>query len=339
MPSASQVNWAKLRITAVAVASLAILSVLVYLLTGGTLLTEKAMLFIDIPDATGLSSSSPVRVNGTGVGKVRSVAFSGSNQPGRTVRVSMSVEKDHLPDIPVDSFAQLSSESLIGDKYVDITRGKANSYVQPGAEITFRDQPELLKTLDLEQFAQRLRTIDAMLSDIEQGRSRVGQFVLREDLYQELRKALADVEQEVRTIATSTGTLGTMLYTDQLYRQISGPLVQVDSALAGLQGGQGQFGRLLRDEAQYLQLRDQLASLRKSIAGIRANQFLLSDEMYSGWNRSLASLIQSVDEFNANPVFRSADVYDSLNGSAKELASTVREFRREPQKFLRIKLF
>jgi phospholipid/cholesterol/gamma-HCH transport system substrate-binding protein len=339
MPSASHVNWAKLRVTVVTVASLAILSVLVYLLTGGTLLTEKTTLFLFMPDATGLSSGSPVRVNGTGVGKVSSVAFSGSNQLDRIVRVSMSVEKDHLPDIPTDSFAQLSSDSLVGDKYVDITRGKANAPVQPGSEITYRNQPELLKTLDLEQFAQRLRAIDAMLSDIEQGRSRVGQFVLSEGMYDGLLKALAGVERDVRTIAATAGTLGTMLHTDQLYRQISGPLVQVDNALARLQAGQGQFGRLLGDDAQYLQLRDQFAHLRRSIADIRANPFLQSDETYSGWNRALASLIQSADELNANPLLRTSELYDNLNGAAKELANSVREVRRDPQKFLRIKLF
>jgi phospholipid/cholesterol/gamma-HCH transport system substrate-binding protein len=333
------VNWAKLRVTVVMVASLAILSVLVYLLTGGTLLTEKTTLFIQIPDATGLSPSSLVRVNGIGVGKVSSVAFSRSNQPGRIVRVSMNVEKEHLSDIPIDSFAQLSSESLVGDKYVDITRGKANAHVQPGSEITYRDQPELLKTLDLEQFAQRLRAVDDTLSDIEQGRSRVGQFVLSEDMYDSLRKALAGTERDIQTIAATTGTLGTMLFTDQLYGQISGPLVRVDSALARLQAGQGEFGRMLRDDAQYLQLRDQFANLRQSIARIRANQFLQSDEMYAGWNRSLASLIQNVDEINANPLFRTAELYDTLNGAAKELANTVREFRRDPEKFLRIKLF
>ena len=98
-------------------------------------------------------------------------------------------------------------------------------------------------------------------------------------------------------------------------------------------------GALLRDDAQYLQMRDQLASLRQSIAGIRSNPFVQSDEQYTGWNRAVASMIQQVDEIGANPLFRSTEMYDSLNGFAKEIESTVREFRRDPQKFLRIKVF
>jgi phospholipid/cholesterol/gamma-HCH transport system substrate-binding protein len=339
MPSPSQVNWAKIRVTMVTVAGLSILSVLVHLLTGGTLLTEKVDLYIFVPDATGLDSSTYVRVNGIDVGKVRSVALSGSNEPNRVVKVAMRVERDHLRDIPVDSYAQISSDSPIGDKFVDITRGKSGQYIRPESEITYRGQPELLKTLDLEQFAQRLRAIDAMLSDIEQGKNRMGQFIQSEGMYNDLSRWLLDVEQEIRTMAVATGTLGQMLYTDQLYRKVSDPLVQLDNDLARIQAGQGPYGGLLRDDARYLQMRDQLVGLRQLIAGVRSNPFMQSDEMYTGWNRTVASMIQQVDEIGANPLFRSSEMYESLNGFAKEIESTVRDFRRDPQKYLRIKLF
>jgi phospholipid/cholesterol/gamma-HCH transport system substrate-binding protein len=339
MPSPSQVNWAKIRVTVVVIAGLSILSVLVYLLTGGTLLTEKVTVYIYVPDASGLDSNTPVRVNGIDVGKVRAVALSGSNEPNRVIQVAMRVERDHLRDIPVDSYAQISSDSLIGDKFVDITRGKSGQYIRPESEITYRGQPELLKTLDLEQFAQRMRGIEAMLSDIEQGKNRMGQLIQSEDMYNDLDRWLRDVERAIQTVAVDTGTLGQVLYTDQLYRKFSDPLAQIDNDLARIQAGQGPFGGLLRDDAQYLQMQGQLASLRQSIAGIRSNPFVQSDEMYTGWNRTVASMIQQVDEIGANPLFRSTEMYDNLNGFAKEMENTVRDFRRDPQKFLRIKVF
>jgi len=339
MPSPSQVNWAKIRVTVVGIAGLSILSVLVYLLTGGTLLTEKVTVYIYVPDASGLDSNTPVRVNGIDVGKVRAVALSGSNEPNRVIRVAMRVERDHLRDIPVDSYAQISSDSLIGDKFVDVTRGKSGQYIRPESEITYRGQPELLKTLDLEQFAQRMRAIDVMLSDIEQGKNRMGQLIQTEGMYNDLGRWLRGVEQEIQTMAVTTGTLGQMFYTDQLYRKFSDPLTQIDNDLARIQAGQGPYGGLLRDDAQYLQMQGQLASLRQSIAGIRSNPFVQSDEMYTGWNRGVASMIQQVDEIAANPLFRSTETYDNLNGFAREIESTVREFRRDPQKYLRVKLF
>ena len=133
MPSARQVSWAKLRVAMAVVAAVAILSVIVYLLTGGALLTAKATVYTYIPDATALTTDSPVRVNGVDVGRVQRVALSGSNEPNRVIRVTMEIETDHLPDIPVDSFAQVSTDNVVGDKYVDITRGTNSVNIRPNA--------------------------------------------------------------------------------------------------------------------------------------------------------------------------------------------------------------
>src|ERR1041385_7674531 len=123
MPSAARVGWAKFRVFFVVVVALIILGTLAYLLTGGTILSEKTTLYLYIPDATGLGDGSPVRVNGIGVGTVDTVELSGSAQPNRVVKVSLRLERAKLSSIPVDSYAQLSTETLIGDKYVDITSG------------------------------------------------------------------------------------------------------------------------------------------------------------------------------------------------------------------------
>src|SRR5579872_2275163 len=125
MPSARAITWARMRVAVVAIAAAAILAVVVYLLTGGTLLVEKATLYLYLPDATGLDPGSAVRVNGIGVGKVDAVDLSGSNQPDRVVRLILKIERTHLPDIPVDSTAQISSEGVTGDKYVDVTQGRS----------------------------------------------------------------------------------------------------------------------------------------------------------------------------------------------------------------------
>ena len=91
MPSARQIRWAKFRVVTVSAAAVVILSILSYLLTGGTLLTARATMHLYIPDATGLGPGAPVRVDGIGVGKVRSVALSGSSQPNRIVKVTMTL--------------------------------------------------------------------------------------------------------------------------------------------------------------------------------------------------------------------------------------------------------
>jgi phospholipid/cholesterol/gamma-HCH transport system substrate-binding protein len=137
MPSAARVSWAKFRVFIVSLAALVILSTLAALLTGGRLLQPKATLYLYVPDVTGLGQDSPVRVDGIDVGKVERVQLSGSNDPNRVVKITMTVERARLATIPADSYAELSTDSLIGDRYVDVTSGRATRSIAPGAEITY----------------------------------------------------------------------------------------------------------------------------------------------------------------------------------------------------------
>jgi phospholipid/cholesterol/gamma-HCH transport system substrate-binding protein len=339
MPSAARIRFAKFRITAVTFVALVIMAVLFWLLTGGTLLKQKVPLYLYIDDATGLSPGSSVSVNGVDVGKVKSVALSGSRVPNRTVRVVLDVETDYLPSIPIDSTTDISTENPVGDKFVDITRGKSGTYVQPGSELIYKPSPELLKTIDLAQFDQQLRATDAFLSDIEQGRNFVGQLILKDDFYNQLRGRVAGLERIIRTAAQSTNEVGKITYTDELYRSIQAPLLELDDMLSHIQAGQGAFGGWLRDDAAYAQLVHQMDDLRRSFADMHSGTLFQTDDLYTSWNRALGSMIQSVDDFNSTPLLTTSDVYDNLNGFTKELRDTLSDFRRSPQKYLRFKMF
>lgn len=339
MPSARRVTWAKFRAFSVCLVALVILSTLVYLLTGGTLLQPKATLYMYIPDATGLAKGSPVRVDGIGVGKVTGVDLTGSQQPNRIVRVTISIERERLASIPEDSFVQLSSDSLIGDKFVDISSGKAGAHIAANSELTYKDSPELMKSLDLTQFEQQLRVMDATLTEIEQGRGRVGQFIIGEDMYNTLLKDFADFKNTIRATADTTGTLGRALYSDEMYRQISNPIAELDRSLALLQSGQGAAGQMFRGTQQYEQLRASARDVLRSLSDLRSQEFMRSDQMYVDWNRTVNSLIRSVDEMNASPLFNNSQTYDNLNGAAREWRNTIRDFREHPQKYLRLKVF
>jgi phospholipid/cholesterol/gamma-HCH transport system substrate-binding protein len=339
MPSARRVNWAKFRVSAVCLVALLILLTLFYLLTGGTLFQPKATVYMYVPDATGLGKGSPARVDGIGVGKVSSVELSGSQQPKRVVRVTITVERERLASIPVDSFAQLSTDTPIGDKFVDITSGKDPNHIAPSGEITFKDQPELMKTLDLSQFQKQLRTMDATLTDIEQGKGLVGQFVMGEAVYNSLLKNLGEFQKEIRSAADASSSLGRALYSDEMYRQVANPVVEFERSLERIQSGQGSAGQLFRGTAQYEQLRAGAGDLLRSLRGLRANEFMRSDQQYQDWSRMVTSLIQSVDELSVSPLLNRSDTYENLNGFARELRDTVRDFREHPGKYLRTKVF
>src|SRR5260370_36449471 len=195
MPSPEQVNWAKLRSSAGILAGLLILGTLAYLLTGGTFLQAKTQIYIYLPDATGVSVGSPVRVDGISVGKVSRVELSGSNQPNRVVKVTMSIARDRLISITDDSTAQTSSDTIVGDKFIDITSGTNSGHLKPGGELTYKSSGELMARLDLSQFQQQKHLIQLLLDDIDRGKSPLGAFIKGGAIYNDLLRQVAEVQR------------------------------------------------------------------------------------------------------------------------------------------------
>jgi phospholipid/cholesterol/gamma-HCH transport system substrate-binding protein len=339
MPSKQYVNWAKFRVLAVTMAAASILGTISYLLTGGTVLEPKTTLYLYLDDATGLSKGSPVRVDGIGVGKVDVVELSGSSDPQRVVRVSMKVDRDRLDSITTDSTAQPSSDTMIGDKFVDVTSGVNPQHLAPGGEIKYKGSTELMKSIDLSQFQQQVRVIEKLLDDIESKRTPLGQFIAGDELYNQLRDKIQALQNSVHAAADTTSAVGQAIYTDAMYRQIAEPIRKLDESLAKLQSGQGSLGQMLRDNQQYDQARAQVADLRKSIGSAMSAEMMNSDRAYNDWTKQVQGLIQTVDSFNASPLLTTSAVYDNFNGMAKELQGSVKDFRENPRKYMRLKVF
>ena len=170
MPSPEQVNWAKFRASAVILAALMILGTLVYLLTGGTFMEPKAQIYLYLPDATGVASGAPVRVDGISVGKVSLVELSSSNEPNRVVKVTMTIERERLTSITSDSTAETASDTLVGDKFIDVTSGTSDTHLLPGGELQYKSTG-LMQRLDISQFQKQMHQIELVLDEIEQGTS------------------------------------------------------------------------------------------------------------------------------------------------------------------------
>ncbi|MCX6630791.1 MAG: MlaD family protein [Candidatus Solibacter sp.] len=339
MPSPQQVNWAKFRASAVILAGLLILGTVAFLLTGGTFFEPRTLIYLYLPDATGVAAGSPVRVDGIGVGKVTLVELSGSNEPNRVVKVTMSIERHRLTSITDDATAETTSDTIIGDKFVDVTSGSGARHLLPGGELQFKGSGDLMQRLDLAQFQQRLHVIEVLLDDIEQGRSPLGEFIMGETIYNDLRRKVTELQRGIHVAADTTTAVGQALYTDSLYRKVSQPLRQLDESLARLQSGQGAGGALLRDTRQHEEALAQIAGLRRSIRNLHGAEIMTGERSYDDWTRQVAAIIRQVDQFNAGPALTTSAAYDNLRGMAGELQVTTKEFRENPRKFLRIKLF
>ena len=235
----------------------------------------------------------------------------------------MTMERQKLNAISTDSIAQIGTDTLVGDKYIDVTSGKEPGHIAPNGEMKFRNQPDLMRTIDLTDFAHQLRIVDGTLADIEQGRNQLGQLILTDTIYMNLRKKFIDLQGAITKAKQATSMAGGVIYTDALYRKMQDPFVQLDpqagdAAIRSGRGGEGPAGSRRNTSSSVPACR----GLRKAIAGVQAADYIASDTMYSDWSRSLSHLIQKVDEVDAMPMFSSSEMYDNLNGAADQMRKT-----------------
>ena len=350
MPSAAHVAWAKLRVSAMIGCALIILSVLVYLLLGGSeFLQPRASIHTYLIDLSGLAKGSTVRFNGIRVGTVTATELSHLKDAKKVVRVDMSIVQHFLRAIPGDSTVDANADNVLGDPFANINEGKSPEPLRDGGELE-QTPPQQINMADLMKAARDIiGSTDALLADIQAGRGNVGAFVQDEAFYSDALKKVTAFQRQVRDMTARNTTAGRLLYDESFYEQLRAPVKRLNQELAELQSGQGPGGKFLKDPAQYDQLRKTVGDLNRELAGLaagkgRASALLKDDGLYLRITHTIQNLNRQVDALNSGegtlgPLMVSTRLYENLNGSTKNLQNLFKEFRENPQKFLRFKVF
>jgi phospholipid/cholesterol/gamma-HCH transport system substrate-binding protein len=354
MPIQKKAQWARLKVGLTAIAALIILGVLIFLLTGsGSIFAGKAHLYTYLDDSAALTESSPVRLNGIVIGKVEHITLTGSTQPGRIVRMEMSVLSKYLSQIPVDSTAGVGAENVLGSKFLNIRKGRSPQTVHDGSEIASQDIPDFNDFMQqgnnlLVQLQGILKRVDAIVGLVESGRGSIGKLLVDEQLYNRANDLMTEAQKVVSSLNSNKGTLGRLMNDDSLYNDVRGSIARLDSIIQGLQQGEGSAGKLLKDPALYNDARGAIADLRKILAEIDSGQgtvgkLLKSDDLHNQILATIRKMDVLLDKINSGQgtigqLLVNQQLYDNLNGATRELHLLMKDFRANPKKFLRIKL-
>src|SRR5260370_34467766 len=106
----------------------------------------------------------------------------------------MKVTQKWLGQSPEDSVSGVYADNLVGDKFINITKGKSSVTVKDGAILKSAeggDIPELMKRAGdmLGTLQVLVNRFDTLLGDIEAGKGNVGKFIKDEGLYNQFRGA------------------------------------------------------------------------------------------------------------------------------------------------------
>jgi phospholipid/cholesterol/gamma-HCH transport system substrate-binding protein len=327
-------------------------AVLVYLLTGGRgeLFAARTTISTYLPDATGVSESTTVRLSGIPIGNVSHVQLSGRLDPQHAVFIGMTIKKRYLRNIPLDSTTAIGANTLIGDKFIDINEGKSAAPLNEGGILQSEPVQQASDRADLMRaLADELRQVDSLVATISDPNSQLGHFIVGEEEYDSLLERVKEMDGAVRAFVSPRSPVGQMLFSNTLYNDLHRDVIRFDRTLASLERGEGSAGALLASDRQYQDLVRDARNIRDSLEKLSAGQgaagaLLESDAGYEKIHGLLERTDALAASLNAGEgqmgrLLTSPQVYESLNGSLHDVEESLRDFREHPEKYLRYQPF
>jgi len=357
MPQPKQISWTKLRVGLLVLVSLTIFAILVFLMSGESLFQRKYMVSVFMEDAGGLRIGDPVRLAGIDIGNVHEIHISNSNDPKRAVEVVLRILRKYQEEIREDSLASLDAEGLLGQRFLNITRGNpVKPIIQPGTEVKLRQSTQVREILAtsgdvVEKMNSIVTRVDRVMTQVESGKGSLGKIIYDESLYAKANRTVEDAQKLIAIAAAGKGTLGKVLVDEQLYNDFRGSLTKVDQIIDEVRKGQGSAGKFIYDAGLYNRA-DQLVARANNIVGEAEKgrgtlgKFLKDEALYNRANNAAASLERVAarldkGEGSAGKLLHDQALYNNVNTFTLEMRSLIADFRANPKKFLTInfKLF
>ncbi|MBF0558884.1 MAG: MCE family protein [Nitrospirae bacterium] len=297
-----QLMWSKLRVGVVISIALVFLLVTVFFAGKiGDLFSSKVIVRAQIKDVRGLRRGAPVWVSGIEIGAVKHISL---NQQYGTL-VTMSVVKSAMPYIKNDTYANVITQGLLGDKFIELTGGSdeagqiaPGSVIKGGAQLEIKDLVDassrsVSKITDfvdkveniLEHFKKSEGTFGklmqdpavydnlkastvqllAVLKDLNKSEGSLKMLMKDPSLYNNLLAASSSLEKFTRQVSEGNGTIKRLAESPELYDNLNSMSQKLNSVLSDLDSGKGAAGVILKDKELAADLKGTVAGLRDEV--------------------------------------------------------------------------
>jgi phospholipid/cholesterol/gamma-HCH transport system substrate-binding protein len=358
MPQRKQLTWSELRVGIFVLVALFVLAAGIFYVTAPGVFGPKYRLKTFLPEVAGLTTGAPVRLAGVEVGNVESIQFV-PHVPGqpidreRNVEVDMRIDRRYEKYILTDSTASPVTEGLLGNRYINITRGFTGVPLKNGEEVKGVEEKAIAEVV--QRSADLLGNMEALSEDVRdlvagvrQGRGTLGKFLTDDQAYNHLNNILAKSDQMVTNIQAGQGTLGKLVASDEMYNKVDTTLNNVNDIVGDVRAGKGTLGKLLYDPTLYDQAKQALQNSNVLIANVREGKGTLGklatdDTLYNKLRDTSSNLASATAKLNDNTttagkLFSDPQLYDNLTGLTGDLRLLIGDFRQNPKKFLHVKI-
>jgi phospholipid/cholesterol/gamma-HCH transport system substrate-binding protein len=354
MAQQKQLSWTDLRVGVFVLCGLILAAVAIFYVTGGNFFGAKYRLVAYMPEVSGLASGAPVDLDGIPVGNVESLSLTPHPRDvAHSVTVVLQVDKKYQDQIRTDSSASIATQGLLGDQYVNITRGINGTILPNNGVLRTKNvagtNEVIARSAELMQSATALTdALRVTIDGINEGQGSLGKFMKDPALYNHLDETVAKVDAMATSIQQGQGSLGKLMTSDDLYNKADSAVSKVDEAMTAVQDQKGTLGKIVYDPSMY----NHVDSLAKNgdalLSDARAGKGTLGklvtdDTLYSNMRDASANLRDvtgklSAGQGTAGKFFTDPQLYDNLTGLTGDMRLLVNNFQKNPKKFLHIKL-
>jgi phospholipid/cholesterol/gamma-HCH transport system substrate-binding protein len=238
--------WSELHVGVLVLASFGILTLAIILVSGKAgFFTRTYSLRTYLPSASGLKKGSLVWVAGIEVGNVHDVKISSYKDSAHAVEVILRVSQEYQNAIRTDSVASLGSIGLLGDKYLDISRGAENfPVIPPNGEIKSSSEADIRKIIQnsndlVANLGDLVDKINSITTKIDKGQGTVGKFINDPAMFDRLNRTVQDAADIVVKLKSGEGTLGKMLNNPEMFDRFNSTMARIENVVAKVDKSDG----------------------------------------------------------------------------------------------------
>lgn len=316
MSRSTQLTWARVKVGALIVVALAILSAVILNLEEGMGLIGRKATFRAVVDHTqGLKIGSPVRMNGVDIGNVHAIAIA---QRTPQVEITFTVRIHVAAHIRQDASIRIRALGLLGDKYLEVLPGTAMLPPLPvGSTLVGSAESDISHlatnaTSTIDRVNEALGQIQAALAAITKGQGTTGKLINDPELYDRSRAAIDKLGQVsdkslaiLGKVERGEGTVGKLVADQELYARATQAVTALNDLAARLNNQNGTLAKLA-DPALYAKIEDLTTRGEVLLARVERGEgtvgkLVTRDDLYTRADKLLTEVEEFVADVKKNP--------------------------------------
>lgn len=271
----------------------------------------KFIVYSEFTHINGLTTSSPVSINGLQVGRVSSMVEKDKNISA--IIVGITFDKDF--NIPDDSYVALNG-SLMGSSTLSVELGNSSNYIKTGDKLPSKPSlgivDKLQGSLDpaLQSLNATLITVDSVLQKLN--------MVLDPNTQNNLQSIIANLNSTSASLKTMMATNGSL----------NKSLNNIEKLTAGFNAKQAELDRMITN----------FAATSDKLAAAPIDQMVVKLESTLNQLNGIVAKMNSTDG-SLGALIHDKKLYEEIRQTNRSLNTLLDDFRLHPKRYVNVSVF